>query len=702
MPKKSCGCGCGAMASATRPRTADALGVADNFAKILLPPEFVRALSEAGFKKPSPVQEVALPLSRLGSDLVVQAKSGTGKTLVFAVACLERVDPAAGHPQALVLTPTREVAVQVASEIERVASGLPPPYISVGVFIGGVSVAEDRRRLRRRCQVVVGTPGRMQWLLESRELRGETLSTCVLDEADQLFSGSLKEAVERIVTSLPKAKQLMAFSATYTQDVQTLIEGHMRHPQRVLTVPRSKSAALLGVRHCYSLVEDAGDGEFSAKVAALLAVLSSVSFHQTVVFCNRQSDAQALADRLTRAGFPAAFISGQKPQEERLETMSAMRGFELRVIVSTDLVARGVDLERVNLVCCLDVPQDPATYMHRIGRTGRFGTYGLCIAFVNQNELLKLQACMRESAGREAEPLPDPVPEDWYAYQLGSPEEEVAYERLLQAPVVPEPLRHFQDEPEHWVDDTGGAVLDWWRDWMGRREGIWDAWDPYECDGHGAQAADDFDAESVVYSEECLPSGDLWQSEDSDPLSDHEANTPAHGDGSEPADNSAESERPSALQLHVPTECALTDIFVPDSKQATVLCAAEGSLDSAGKRIIGEETGAEPVAERGAGGHHPRDCGFSSAPRNWAPSTQLPLPMPSNASLADSVNPLAAYSHWLQQYSFWDASQRLAYANWQAEYMEWHARYSQWYDEMQRALSIHNAQVGGNINPQVK
>lgn len=350
-----------------RKRTSDICGVADTFARILLPTPLVRALAEAGFRKPSPVQEVALPFARLGSDLLVQAKSGTGKTLVFAVACLEKVDPSVGEPQALVVAPTREVAIQIAGEIDRLAGGLSPPFVSVAVFIGGVFVAEDRRKLRRRCHIAVGTPGRLQWLIENHELRTEKIDVCVLDEADQLFTPTLHDSVEQILHSLPKGKQLMAFSATYTPDVQSRIESHMRNPQRVIMVPPSKSAALVGVRHCYRLIEASGDAVelFSSKVVALLGLLSSLSFHQAVVFCNHQSDAQSLESLLTRAGFPAAFISGQRCQDERLQTMSAMRGFELRVIVSTDLVARGVDLDRVNLVCCLDLPQDSATYMHR-------------------------------------------------------------------------------------------------------------------------------------------------------------------------------------------------------------------------------------------------------------------------------------------------------------------------------------------------
>ncbi|GMH40237.1 hypothetical protein BSKO_08141 [Bryopsis sp. KO-2023] len=460
-----------------RRRTSDVLGTVESFSKLVLPPPLRRALTLAGFKHPSPVQESAIPLARLGSDLIVQAKSGTGKTLVFAIACLERVDMGCSVPQAMVVCPTRELAQQCAVEITRLSNNLPPPPVSCGVFIGGVAVNENRRRLRRPCHVVVGTPGRLAWLVRKRELNLDALKVLVLDEADQLFTPSMQGNVEFLLHNSPDVKQFLAFSATYTPDILSKLESLMHLAQRVLV--SGTTSNLLGVRQCFKLVKTYDDA-FEAKSTALLDLLTTLSFHQTVVFCNQQRDAERLSARLTRAGFPSRFISGLKTQEERTQTMAAMRDFELRVIVSTDLVARGVDLERVNLVCNLDLPGNCAMYQHRIGRTGRFGTYGVCVSFVTERELERLNDYV-ESFGGEVRPLPGEIPEDWYAYDLKGSEEKVAYDKLLQAPVVAEPMRHFSEEDPTSIGAAGARVFDFWREFMGKTAKLWHLWDPYDC-----------------------------------------------------------------------------------------------------------------------------------------------------------------------------------------------------------------------------
>lgn len=463
-------------------RTADVLGSAGSFNKLALPFPLRRALALAGFKTPSPVQESAIPLARLGSDLVVQAKSGTGKTLVFAVACLERIDVSCGVPQALVVCPTRELAHQIASEIARLSHNLPPPPATCGVFIGGVPVAADLRTLRRNCQVVVGTPGRLAWLVQARHLATKGIRVVVLDEVDQLFTQSMQRDVEFLLNNVPQEKQFLAFSATYTSEVLAQVESRMHVPQRILV--SGTCSNLIGVRQCYKLCRDVnrdkrGEHIFEAKVDALIDLFNTVSFHQALVFCNEQGGAAKLAGKLTRQGFPAEFISGLKAQDEREGTMKAMRGFQLRVIVSTDLMARGVDLDKVNLVCNLDLPVDCATYQHRLGRTGRFGTLGLGVSFVTESELFVLKEFVKLSAGN-IEPLPDNIPEDWYSYELKVEEDKAAYGKLLNAPSTAEPLRHFSTTKDSGISGSEGVgLLDFWRSFMGKRTKFWNLWDPY-------------------------------------------------------------------------------------------------------------------------------------------------------------------------------------------------------------------------------
>lgn len=399
--------------------------------------------------------------------------------------------------------------------------------------------------------------------------------------------------------------------------------------------------------------------------------------------------------------------------------MSAMRDFELRVIVSTDLVARGVDLDRVNLVCCLDLPQDSATYMHRIGRTGRFGTYGICIAFVDSQELMKLQTFMDESTGRSAEPLPDPVPEEWYSYQLQDPDEEMAYEKLLQAPVVPEPLRHFQDEPEHWVDPmqsaANGAPLDWWRDWMGMRDGIWDTWDPYEVDAKSLQESSACDFDSVVYSEECFPEGQVLWSRDADgsvaedPVDLTEETQAGHDIGvSNCARSSSQSSCPSthpgvstSPERHNETKLKSPEIeslspvpvAIDDPRVATASSVVAGNNDTRNNNATTSCPGTES-------GHCP--ARLESSANLW--KTGLPVDCPQaheHLQFSAAYDAWIQHNQWLQQWARWQAKQVDNINAWYTAYSDWHTQYSQWCEIYTSAQVLRNSNgIGFKNNAQ--
>ena len=432
----------GSAGTTHRYRTSDVESDASSFADLLLPPPLVKALAAAGFVRPSPVQRLAIPLGCVGGDLLVQAKSGTGKTCVFAVIALRRVDATAPLPQALVLAPTREVALQSADVVRRIAAALPAPAPECLAFVGGLPVADDQKRLRRACHIAVGTPGRVCALLASGALPARALRLLVLDEADALLGEGFRGDVAWAHAQLPARKQVLAFSATYAPGLLADLEPLTRRPQKVLLC--EETVSLRGVRQFYRLVDDAdfgggggdGDGEggdadggsvdggdkasisstqpanaadadaalqrvLSAKADAILRLLGAASFHQAVVFCNRKPAAEWLARRLSAAGFPAAPLSADLPQLERNAVVAALRAFKLRAVVATDVMARGVDLERANLVALADVPPDAATYVHRVGRTGRFGTRGVSVAFVTRAELRQLKALVAEARGGE-------------------------------------------------------------------------------------------------------------------------------------------------------------------------------------------------------------------------------------------------------------------------------------------------------------
>ena len=394
-----------------------------------VPPQeaVVRGLNLSGFTIPSPVQRAAIPLGRLGADLVVQAKSGTGKTVTFGAILCERVDRSSAYPQALVLAPTREVALQSRDALAKLARALDPPALRVACFLGGLPVADDRAALASGCQLCVGTPGRVRQLLEEGSMAPGGIRTLVIDEADALVGGAFEHDVLFCHSMLPERKQVMAFSATYPSRTLARIETMTRSPQRVAMCSQN-TAALRAVRQHYLLVDVPGGDRGASRTDVALAkesalknrVFAAVAFHQAVVFCRSAGRGEALTRRLTAEGYPAVFTAGTLPQRKRMDAMDAMRGFRARVLVSTDLTARGVDLERVNLVTHLDVPRDASTYAHRVGRTGRFGTAGLSVTVVTREELSRLRELLASADGVDValEPLPETVPADWYDYEL--------------------------------------------------------------------------------------------------------------------------------------------------------------------------------------------------------------------------------------------------------------------------------------------
>lgn len=394
-----------------------------------VPPQeaVVRGLNLSGFTIPSPVQRAAIPLGRLGADLVVQAKSGTGKTVTFGAILCERVDRSSAYPQALVLAPTREVALQSRDALDKLARALDPPALRVACFLGGLPVADDRAALASGCQLCVGTPGRVRQLLEEGSMAPGGIRTLVIDEADALVGGAFEHDVLFCHSMLPERKQVMAFSATYPSRTLARIETMTRSPQRVAMCSQN-TAALRAVRQHYLLVDVPGGDRGANRTDVALAkesalknrVFAAVAFHQAVVFCRSAGRGEALTRRLTAEGYPAVFTAGTLPQRKRMDAMDAMRGFRARVLVSTDLTARGVDLERVNLVTHLDVPRDASTYAHRVGRTGRFGTAGLSVTVVTHEELSRLRELLASADGVDValEPLPETVPADWYDYEL--------------------------------------------------------------------------------------------------------------------------------------------------------------------------------------------------------------------------------------------------------------------------------------------
>ncbi|NXH82150.1 DDX20 helicase, partial [Edolisoma coerulescens] len=417
-------------------RTRDVLvpGGPSDFGSLLLSPPVLAGLEAAGFHRPSPVQLKAIPLGRCGLDLIVQAKSGTGKTCVFATIALDAVLLESPATQILILAPTREIAVQIHAVITTI--GIKMEGLECHVFIGGTPLSQDKSRLKK-CHIAVGSPGRIKQLIELDYLSTASVRLFILDEADKLLEeGSFQAQINWIYSSLPASKQMLAVSATYPESLAAALTRYMREPTFVRLNPTDPG--LLGLKQYYKIVNShpLPHKTFEEKTQHLQELFSKIPFNQALVFSNLHSRAQHLAEILTSRGFPAECISGNMNQNQRLDAMAKLKQFHCRVLISTDLTSRGIDAEKVNLVINLDVPLDWETYMHRIGRAGRFGrarpgscssaclcclsweltlscltgTLGLSVTYCCRGEEENTMMKIAQKCNLQLLPLPEPIP----------------------------------------------------------------------------------------------------------------------------------------------------------------------------------------------------------------------------------------------------------------------------------------------------
>ncbi|XP_007449331.1 PREDICTED: probable ATP-dependent RNA helicase DDX20 [Lipotes vexillifer] len=392
-----------------RTRTGDVLlAEPGDFESLLLSRPVLEGLRAVGFERPSPVQLKAIPLGRCGLDLIVQAKSGTGKTCVFSTIALDSLVLENLSTQILILAPTREIAVQIHSVITAI--GIKMEGLECHVFIGGTPLSQDKTRLKK-CHIAVGSPGRIKQLIELDYLNPGSIRLFILDEADKLLEeGSFQEQINWIYSSLPASKQMLAVSATYPEFLANALTKYMREPTFVRL--NSSDPSLIGLKQYYKVVSSypLAHKIFEEKTQHLQELFSKIPFNQALVFSNLHSRAQHLADILSSKGFPAECISGNMNQNQRLDAMAKLKQFHCRVLVSTDLTSRGIDAENVNLVVNLDVPLEWETYMHRIGRAGRFGTLGLTVTYCCRGEEENMVMKIAQKCKINLLPLPDPIP----------------------------------------------------------------------------------------------------------------------------------------------------------------------------------------------------------------------------------------------------------------------------------------------------
>ncbi|XP_059150447.1 uncharacterized protein LOC131937218 [Physella acuta] len=380
-----------------------------DFSSLLLSKPVLKGLTDAGFQKPSPIQLKAIPLGRCGLDLIVQAKSGTGKTCVFTVVALESLELSPVCIQVLVLAPTREIAQQIQEVIKTI--GLPMAGLKCHTFIGGMPVLQDKI-LAKNCHIAVGTPGRIKQLIEIDAIKTNSIRLFILDEADKLLEGDFQEPINWIYSSLPENKQILALSATYPEYLARQLTSYMRNPTFVrlnVTDP-----ALLGIKQYHVVVPNhpMPNIVFNSKTEVVVKILSTVSFQQCLIFSNLQTRAQNLQSELQSRNWPTACIAGCLDQKERNFAMEQLKTYKCRILISTDLTSRGIDADKVNLVINLDVPTDAETYLHRIGRAGRFGSFGAAVTIVTSEGQDKVLWAIEKKCKTCIHKLPDPIPKD--------------------------------------------------------------------------------------------------------------------------------------------------------------------------------------------------------------------------------------------------------------------------------------------------
>lgn len=351
----------------------------NEFDQLGLHPQLVQAVNERGYSEPTPIQSEIIPLMLAGQDVLGQAQTGTGKTAAFALPILHTLTPGAGHVQALVVAPTRELAMQVAKATYEYGRHR---NVQILAIYGGTPYGRQINRLRRGVDVVVGTPGRLLDLIKQKALDLSQVRTVVLDEADEMLSMGFIEDIETILEATPETRQTALFSATLPSEIRRLADQYMHTPQAVTI--KHKQLTVAAIEQRYYLVNEAD------KLSALTRLFEVEDVTSALIFARTRLGTGELANELTVRGFPAEVLNGDLSQDARERVMSRFRRNQIKVMVATDVAARGLDIDDISHVFNFDLPQDPEVYVHRVGRTGRAGKTGIAITLLTPREQWRL------------------------------------------------------------------------------------------------------------------------------------------------------------------------------------------------------------------------------------------------------------------------------------------------------------------------
>tara|TARA_Y100000389_G_C17434086_1_gene504436 strand:- start:224 stop:1378 length:1155 start_codon:yes stop_codon:yes gene_type:complete len=341
----------------------------------------LRGIYSYGFENPSKIQQLAIPKIIEGKDLIAQAQSGTGKTGAFVIGVLNKINIKEKSTQVLILSPTHELVHQINEVVEELSNYLDITSMKV---LGGTNMNECRKELEKNPQIIIGTPGRVLDMIQKQCLFTEKLNTLVFDEADEILSYGFKESIYHIIQYMSKEAQICLFSATMPTEVLELSEKFMNNPEKILV--KKEQLTLEGITQFYINIR-VNEWKFDV----LKDLYDTINISQCIIYINSKNKLMDVYDSLIRENFPVAYIHGELQATERKEVMEKFRAGQSRILLSTDLLSRGIDVQQLSLVINFDIPKSKETYIHRIGRSGRYGRKGVAINLITDRDITSMK-----------------------------------------------------------------------------------------------------------------------------------------------------------------------------------------------------------------------------------------------------------------------------------------------------------------------
>ncbi|CAD5221139.1 unnamed protein product [Bursaphelenchus okinawaensis] len=365
----------------------------------------LKGIFEKGWERPSPIQEASIAYALSGQDILARAKNGTGKTGAYCIPCIEKIDNTLNAIQGLIIVPTRELALQTSQICVELSKHL---NLKVMVTTGGTDLRDDLMRLNGVVHLIIATPGRILDLMDKGVAKMERCKMLILDEADKLLSQDFQSMLDRLVAHLPEDRQIMLYSATFPRTVATFMTKHMHKPYEINLM---EELTLLGVTQFYAFVQE------KQKVHCLNTLFRKLQINQSIIFCNSTQRVELLAKKITELGYSCFYIHSRMAQQHRNRVFHDFRQGHCRNLVCSDLLTRGIDIQAVNVVINFDFPRNSETYLHRIGRSGRFGHLGIAINLVTYDDRHNLRKIEKELKTK-IEPIPKEVDPKLYVAEF--------------------------------------------------------------------------------------------------------------------------------------------------------------------------------------------------------------------------------------------------------------------------------------------